>query len=173
LIQEIGILELEVVYLEQYLLSLYRKRFDQQISPKERRLELASDTIQLKSAVPSNDAISCKEISVVNCSKVISPRNSAVFRLKECNNQLESETVLDSSIHRCHSALSQRTVCSIEASPGNIETKAVVDSYHSLPLSMLEVGIMKTRKLVTSFYFLCSLSNILLPNFISTASSVS
>ncbi|CAJ1933443.1 unnamed protein product [Sphenostylis stenocarpa] len=141
LIKEIGILELEVVYLEQYLLSLYRKRFDQQISslsPKERRLELASDTNQETSAVPTNDAISDKEISVVHCSNVISPRNSAGFRLKERNNQLESETVLDSSIHRCHSALSQRTVCSIEASPGNIETKAVVDSYHSLPLSMLE-----------------------------------
>ncbi|BAT90893.1 hypothetical protein VIGAN_06218500 [Vigna angularis var. angularis] len=141
LIQEIGILELEVVYLEQYLLSLYRKRFDQQISslsPKERRLELASDTNKVISAVPSNGAISDKEISVVNCSNVISPRNSVGFRLKECNNQLESETVLDSSIHRCHSALSQRTACSIEASPGNIETKAVVDSYHSLPLSMLE-----------------------------------
>ncbi|ESW03866.1 hypothetical protein PHAVU_011G048300 [Phaseolus vulgaris] len=141
LIQEIGILELEVVYLEQYLLSLYRKRFDQQtspLSPKERRLELASDTNKVKSAVPRNDAISDKEISVVNCSNVISPRNSAGFHLKECNNQLELETVLDSSIHRCHSALSQRTVCSIEASPGNIETKAVVDSYRSLPLSMLE-----------------------------------
>ncbi|XP_020217722.1 uncharacterized protein LOC109801134 isoform X1 [Cajanus cajan] len=141
LIKEIGILELEVVYLEQYLLSLYRKRFDQQISSlstKERRLELASDTNQGTSAVPDNDAISDKEISVVHCSNVISPRNSAGFQLKECSNQLESETVLDSSIHRCHSAISQRAVCSIEASPGNIETKAVVDSYHSLPLSMLE-----------------------------------
>lgn len=154
---------------------MYRKRFDQQISslsPKERRLELTSDTNKVKSAVPSNGAISDKEISVVNCSNVISPRNSVGFRLKECNNQLESETVLDSSIHRCHSALSQRTACSIEASPGNIETKAVVDSYHSLPLSMLEVSIMKTRKLVTSFYLYAAFSNIRLPNFISTANSV-
>ncbi|KAL2328923.1 hypothetical protein Fmac_022350 [Flemingia macrophylla] len=188
LIKEIGILELEVVYLEQYVLSLYRKIFDQQISSlstKERRLELASDTNQGISAispistrerrceiasdtnrgtsaisslstrerrlgiasdtnqgtsdVPGNDTTSDKEISVVHCSDVISPRNSAGFQLKECNNhQLQSETVLDSSIHRCHSALSQQTVCSIEASPGNIETKAVVESYHSLPLSMLE-----------------------------------
>lgn len=135
-------------------------------------MELTSDTNKVKSAVPSNGAISDKEISVVNCSNVISPRNSVGFRLKECNNQLESETVLDSSIHRCHSALSQRTACSIEASPGNIETKAVVDSYHSLPLSMLEVSIMKTRKLVTSFYLYAAFSNIRLPNFISTANSV-
>ena len=32
LIKEIAVLELEVVYLEQYLLSLYRKAFDQQVS---------------------------------------------------------------------------------------------------------------------------------------------
>ncbi|KAG4988430.1 hypothetical protein JHK85_031413 [Glycine max] len=149
LIKEIGILELEVVHLEQYLLSLYRKRFDQQISTlstKERRLELASDTNQGTSAVPGNDAISDKEISVVHCSNVISPRNSSGFKLKECNNQLGAETGLDSSIHRCHSTLSQRTTCSIEASPGNIETKAVVDSYHSLPLSMLEVKYNENQK---------------------------
>ncbi|XP_027355352.1 uncharacterized protein LOC113865166 [Abrus precatorius] len=140
LIKEIGILELEVVYLEQYLLSLYRKRFDQQISSlstKERRLDLASDINQGTSTAPGSGAIYDKEISVVHSSHHISPSNSADFQIKECNNQLEPETVLDSSIHRCHSALSQQTTCSIEASPVNIETKAL-DSYHSLPLSMLE-----------------------------------
>ncbi|KAJ1410428.1 Ternary complex factor MIP1, leucine-zipper [Sesbania bispinosa] len=140
LIKEIGILELEVVYLEQYLLSLYRKRFDEQISSlstKERRLELASDIDKGTSAAPSNDAVSDKEICVMHSNHLISPSNSAGLQLKECNNQLEPETVLDSSIHRCHSALSQQTACSIEASPVNIKTKAV-ECYHSLPLSMLE-----------------------------------
>ncbi|KAK7312364.1 hypothetical protein VNO77_36162 [Canavalia gladiata] len=141
LIKEIGILELEVVYLEQYLLSLYRKRFDNQISSlstKERRLELASDSSnQGTSAVPGNGTIRDKEISVVHSSHLIPPSDSAGIQLKICNNQLEHETALDSSIHRCHSALSQQTACSIEDSPVNVEAKAV-DSYHSLPLSMLE-----------------------------------
>ncbi|XP_061358775.1 uncharacterized protein LOC133302936 [Gastrolobium bilobum] len=140
LIKEIGILELEVMYLEQYLLSLYRRRFDQQISSlstKERRLELASDTNTRTSAVSGNGAISDKEISALHSGHLIPPSNSAGFQLKECNNQLGPETVLESSIHRCYSALSQRTACSIEASPVDIKTKAV-DSYHSLPLSMLE-----------------------------------
>ncbi|KAK7257918.1 hypothetical protein RIF29_32239 [Crotalaria pallida] len=141
LIKEIGILELEVMYLEQYLLSLYRKRYDQQIlSPttEERRLEFDSDTSKETSAVPGKDAVSDKEISVLHASHLISHRNSAGFQLKECNNRLEPESVLDSSIHRCYSELSQRTVCSIDASsPVNIKTKAV-DYYHSLPLSMLE-----------------------------------
>ncbi|XP_012573235.1 uncharacterized protein [Cicer arietinum] len=135
LIKEIGILELEVMYLEQYLLSLYRKRFDEHISflsTKERRLELASRVNKGTSVVPVSGAISEKEISVPRLSS-----NLGGFQLKECRNHLEPESVLDSGIHRCYSALSQQTACSIEASPENIKTKAA-ESYHSLPLSMLE-----------------------------------
>ncbi|KAE9620409.1 putative ternary complex factor MIP1, leucine-zipper [Lupinus albus] len=141
LIMEIGILELEVVYLEQHLLSLYRKRFDQQISPlttKETILESSSDTMRKTSAVPGEGANSNAETSFQHSSNLISHSNSADFQIKECNNLLKQETVLDSSIIRCHSELSHRTVCSIEASsPVNIKSKTV-DNYHSLPLSMLE-----------------------------------
>lgn len=156
LIKEIGILELEVVYLEQYLLSLYRKRFNEHISSlstKERRLESASyinkstsalsgndsipDIHKGASVVPPSGALSDKEISVPCSSDIISTSDLGGFQLKEYNNQLEPESVLDSSIHRCYSALSQQTACSIEASSENIKTKAA-DSYHSLPLFMLE-----------------------------------
>ncbi|CAL0304217.1 unnamed protein product [Lupinus luteus] len=142
LIKEIGILELEVVYLEQYLLTLYRKRFDQQISSlttEERRSEIASDTNKGISAVPGKGAVYDKEISVPHSSHLISHINSDDFHLKECNDELELESFLDSSIYRCHSELSQRTVCSIEDSSVTIKTKAV-DYYHSLPLSMLELA---------------------------------
>ncbi|KAE9616533.1 putative ternary complex factor MIP1, leucine-zipper [Lupinus albus] len=142
LIKEIGILELEVVYLEQYLLTLYRKIFDQQISSlttEERRSEIASDTNKGTSAVPGKGAVYDKEISVLHSSHLISHSNSADFQLKECNDQMELESVLDSCVYRCHSELSQRTVCSIEDSSVNIKTKAV-DYYHSLPLSMLELA---------------------------------
>ncbi|GAU15718.1 hypothetical protein TSUD_89420 [Trifolium subterraneum] len=166
LIKEIGILELEVMYLEQYLLSLYRKRFDEHISSlstKERRLESASYIKKSISALSCNDsilekqrrlelathitkgasvvnvsgAISDREISVSHSSDNISTSNLGGFQLKECINQLDPESVLDSSIHRCYSALSQQTVCSIEASSEDIRTKAA-ESYHSLPLFMLE-----------------------------------
>ncbi|KAK4284616.1 hypothetical protein QN277_001422 [Acacia crassicarpa] len=135
LIKEIGVLELEVVYLEQYLLSLYRKRFDHQVlslSAKERRLETDSDTKKGSSSINGNGTITGKEISVFH-NNLLSPRNSVGFPLKECNKQLEPETVLDSSIHRSHSTLSQQSVCSIETS----QAKAL-DTFHSLPLSMLE-----------------------------------
>ncbi|XP_054787849.1 uncharacterized protein LOC129293767 isoform X2 [Prosopis cineraria] len=135
LIKEIGVLELEVVYLEQYLLSLYRKRFDHQIlslSAKERRLETDSDTKKGSSLVNRKGTITGKEISVP-CNNLPSPRNSVGFPLKECKKQLEPEAVLDLSIHRSHSTLSQQSVCSIEIS----QAKAL-DTFHSLPLSMLE-----------------------------------
>lgn len=138
------------MYLEQYLLSLYRKRFDEQISSlstKERRLELASDINKGTSALPDSGAISDKEISVMHSS-----RNSGGFQLKECINQLEPESVLDSSIHRCYSALSQQTACSIDISSENIKTKAA-ETYHSLPLSMLEVSIKKTAEKWLHAYF--------------------
>ncbi|KAF7810949.1 protein kinase [Senna tora] len=137
LIKEIGVLELEVVYLEQYLLSLYRKRFDHQVlSAKERRLDIALDSNEGSSSITgkSTNTISEKDIGVTHYSSLISPRNSVG---KECKKQLEPEAVLDSSIHRSHSTLSQRSVCTIETSPAKIQAKAV-DSFHSLPLSMLE-----------------------------------
>ncbi|PNY08748.1 hypothetical protein L195_g005280 [Trifolium pratense] len=166
LIKEIGILELEVKYLERYLLSLYRKRFDEHISSlstkerrleaasyinkstsalscndsildKQRRMELASHINKVASVVPDSGAISDKEMSISYSSDNISTSNLGGFQLKECNNQLEPESVLDSSIHRCYSALSQQTACSIEASSEDIRTKAA-ESYHSLPLFMLE-----------------------------------
>ena len=159
------------MYLEQYLLSLYRKRFNEHISSlstKERRLESASyinkstsalsdndsipDIHKGASVVPPSGALSDREISVPCSSDIISTSDSGGFQLKEYNNQLEPESVLDSSIHRCYSALSQQTACSIEASSENIKTKAV-DSYHSLPLFMLEVST-KTRELVTSLCFI-------------------
>ncbi|KAI4295571.1 hypothetical protein L6164_035604 [Bauhinia variegata] len=142
LIKEIGVLELQVVYLEQYLLSLYRQRFGQQISSisdNDRRLKSVSDVNQGTCAVPGrdNNNVSENEISVKPTDHVSSPRNSA----KECNNQLEPETVLDSSIHRSHSTLSQRSVCLIETS--SMKAKAA-DSYHSLPLSVLETRMANT-----------------------------
>ncbi|KAK2435555.1 hypothetical protein QL285_020603 [Trifolium repens] len=166
LIKEIGILELEVMYLEQYLLSLYRKRFDEHISSlstkerrlesasyinkstsalscngsildKQRRSELASHINKVASVVPVSGAISDREVSVPCSSDTVSTSSLGGFQLKECINQLEPESVLDSSIHRCYSALSQQTACSIEASSEDNRTKAA-ESYHSLPLFMLE-----------------------------------
>ncbi|CAB4290284.1 unnamed protein product [Prunus armeniaca] len=116
-IKEIAVLELEVVYLERYLLSLYRKTFDQQISSE-------------LSVAPGQD---------------------------ECNDIVEQQKLLDSSIHRTCSSLSQRSTCSTRTSPRTKSRAKAVDSYHSLPFSMLEqaqsatTNVYPTEQLETYF----------------------
>lgn len=119
-------LELEVVYLERYLLSLYRKTFDQQISSE---LSVAPG----QAVTPENSN------TVTYSDDLMSPRNSIVKPLKECNDIVEQQQLLDSSIHRTYSSLSQRSTCSTRTSPRMKSRAKAVDSYHSLPFSMLEV----------------------------------
>lgn len=126
LIKEIAVLELEVANLEKYLLSLYRETFD-------RRCNFQTETLAPErkfSEVSISDYFPQKENTVVETS--ISGN-----AMKEISNVVqEPEKVLDSSIHRSHSSLSQR---SFRASPRLKSVAKAVDSFHSLPLSMLEV----------------------------------
>lgn len=124
LIKDIAVLEYEVSHLEQYLLSLYRKAFDQQIScpsplkndeslksplmtPRGKYLETSRADISLK---PDED-----------------PKHTIA----------EVDTHLDSNVQRCHSSLSQRSILSTET-PTETLGKAL-RACHSQPLSMTEV----------------------------------
>lgn len=137
LMKEIAVLELEVVYMERYLLSLYRQTFDQQASSlstkderEDERFKMSSDAHRgMFPAVPRNHIVSVKDNSTDNASHLTS-------LTKECNGTWGLEKLLDSSIHRCHSSISQR---SIGTSPPTRSIVRAIDSYHSLPLSMLEV----------------------------------
>ncbi|XP_030486551.1 uncharacterized protein LOC115703172 isoform X2 [Cannabis sativa] len=140
LIKEITVLELEIQYLERHLLSLYRKTFDQKVlsvSTVNGRLNSVLSTEKgISSEASSQDIIPQKETSVIYSGSSVSPRFS-LGNSQECVDAWEPEKLLDSSIHRSHSSLSQRSACSFRASPRKFLNKAV-DSYHSLPLSMLE-----------------------------------
>lgn len=142
LIKEIAVLELEIVYLERYLLSLYRNTFYEQmpsVSTMDGRLSSAMVTHkEISAEAPGQDIMPEKEKSVTQSGNHIS-QNSLRNRLKECNDNWEPEKLLDSSIHRSHSSLSQRSACSFRTSPPKESLNKAVDSYHSLPLSMLEV----------------------------------
>ncbi|BBH09461.1 Protein of unknown function D [Prunus dulcis] len=143
-IKEIAVLELEVVYLERYLLSLYRKTFDQQISSE-------------LSVAPGQDVTPENSNTVTYSDDLMSPRNSIVKPLKECNDIVEQQKLLDSSIHRTYSSLSQRSTCSTRTSPRTKSRAKAVDSYHSLPFSMLEqaqsatTNVYPTEQLETYF----------------------
>ncbi|XVF15680.1 hypothetical protein REPUB_Repub09cG0176000 [Reevesia pubescens] len=130
LIKEIAVLELEVVYLEQYLLSLYRKAFDQQvssISPSKRdeRLKSPVDTPRGRFS----------EVSIPdNASKVENSALQSGYRdnsWKEPNG-IGQEKVLDSGVHRCHSSLSQHSVFSSRTSPPETFSKANASNVISL-----------------------------------------
>ncbi|KAA8547294.1 hypothetical protein F0562_003842 [Nyssa sinensis] len=139
LIKEIAVLELEVVHLEQYLLSLYRKAFDQQISSsspsaKDERLKSPTNTLKGRHlAVSRSDVISMRENSTVHssCQLLSNPLN-------ESNTRGGEEKLLDYGVHRCHSSLSQRSALSNRTSPPVESLDKAVRACHSQPLSMME-----------------------------------
>ncbi|CAI9765534.1 unnamed protein product [Fraxinus pennsylvanica] len=133
LIKEIAVLELEVAYLEKYLLSMYRRIFSKRLSTlptMDERGSANSETPKwmlpefFKPSLPPS-----KESSVT----FVPPQDSA----NKCNDILGAETLVDSGIGRSQSSLSQRSTCAFRTSPSQAVAEAV-DLHHSLPLSMLE-----------------------------------
>ncbi|KAM7506942.1 hypothetical protein LguiA_017395 [Lonicera macranthoides] len=134
LIREIAILEFEVGHLEQYLLSLYRQAFDQQISAtKDERIKSPLTTPREKDGnIPRADIMSKGENPVVEADY-----ESLANPCKESNGVGE-EGLLDSGIHRCYSSLSQCAVLSARASPPAEPLDKALRACHSQPLSMIE-----------------------------------
>lgn len=127
-------LELEVVHLEQYLLTLYRKAFDQQTSlyssNKEERLTPLTTPNRMFAEVSRPD--------ITFSSK---GENSAFQpTLQSLSNGIEEKNS-DSSVLRCHSSLSNRSAFSIRTSPPAEALSKTVRACHSQPLSMMEVNI--------------------------------
>lgn len=158
LIKDIAVLELEVAYLEKYLLSMYRKNFDKRFSSLKTideslkptavaHKEMFSDLIQ------EHDVMSEKGNLAIQSSEPVSSRYSIGNPSIECNDHVwGTEKLLDSSIYRSHSSLSQRSAYSV-TSPQKAVAKAV-GLYHSLPLSMLEVIELMAVKVSYPFLFL-------------------
>ncbi|KAI7738899.1 hypothetical protein M8C21_009855 [Ambrosia artemisiifolia] len=120
LIKDIAVLEYEVSHLEQYLLSLYRKAFDQQIpcaSPLRNNEPLKSPLM-----TPTG------KYSETSKSK---PDKGIIGQEED-----EDDIVLDSNVQRCHSSLSQHSLLSAET-PTETLGKAL-RACHSQPLSMME-----------------------------------
>ncbi|CAK7339484.1 unnamed protein product [Dovyalis caffra] len=138
LIKEIAVLELEVVYLEQYLLSLYRKAFDQQTSPVSPSnhvpsLKIPVTTPRRRLFDASRPDTSKKETSATQTSY-----QSHDNTWKQTNGIGGEDKLLDSGVHRCHSSLSQRSAFSNRTSPPAESFGRAVRACHSQPLSMME-----------------------------------
>ncbi|XVE87234.1 hypothetical protein DITRI_Ditri18aG0100200 [Diplodiscus trichospermus] len=136
LIKEIAVLELEVIYLEQYLLSLYRKAFDQQvssISPSKRdeRLKSQVDTPRGRfSEVSRPDDASKVENSSIQSGYLDTSWKGP--------SGMGEEKLLDSGVHRCHSSLSQHSMFSHRTSPPAETLAKAIRACHSQPLSLME-----------------------------------
>ncbi|OVA18623.1 protein of unknown function DUF547 [Macleaya cordata] len=142
LIKEIAVLELEVVYLEQYLLSLYRRAFDRKtssVSPSIMNERVKSPPVTEKRMIPEDTGLHVtakREHSVVQFSQLV-PQDLLVSPRKELNTNMVNDKLLDSGIHRCHSALSQRSTFS-NRTPTMENLARAVRSCHSQPLSYME-----------------------------------
>ncbi|KAL2662692.1 hypothetical protein AAZV13_02G054900 [Glycine max] len=175
LIKEIAVLELEVVYLEQYLLSLYRKAFDQQLpsvapftkeekvksppsTPRARLVEVSKPEVLTKrgsSAVQSID----HELDTLQ--KEYSGYEHETLR-KEYNVHQPEGKRLDSSVYRCHSSLSQCTTFTtrVSAPAAEVLTESL-RTCHSQPLSMMEYA-----QNVDASSRIISLADILVPEYL-------
>ncbi|KAK9077297.1 hypothetical protein SSX86_005634 [Deinandra increscens subsp. villosa] len=124
LIKEISILEFEVKHLEKYLLSLYRKTFQK----KHQSLS----TTETKSRL--NSALKEQQLLPGNSANFMPARTSTDNPPKEFGSILESQPMEDSNVNRSHSSLSYRTP------PLYMAANQAFESYHSLPLGMLELA---------------------------------
>ncbi|KAL8060490.1 hypothetical protein ABFX02_02G027600 [Erythranthe guttata] len=114
LIKEIAELENEVVYLEKYLLSMYRRNFAKRLS-------------NLRTALNQNEARSLELLKQEELSQPLQNYNNATT--------MGTESPVDTGIFRSLSSLSHRSACSFRASPPFTEP---FDSYHSLPLQRIK-----------------------------------
>ncbi|RWR95659.1 putative electron transporter [Cinnamomum micranthum f. kanehirae] len=152
LIKEIAVLELEVMFLEQNLLSLYRKAFDQHISslsPSNNHERLRSPSIPKEEQIPKEgqflkvagiDKTSKRENPAVQVqsSRVLLPRDPVIRSTKESNSIGAIEKLIDPGVQRSHSSLSHRSICSIKNSPPVDYMDKSLRAFHSQPLSWLE-----------------------------------
>ncbi|KAL0377806.1 UNVERIFIED_CONTAM: hypothetical protein Sradi_3086100 [Sesamum radiatum] len=137
LIKEIAVLELEVGHLEQYLLSLYRKAFDQQIcslSPSKK-----DEVLKCPLATPRRRRLDFSRSDITSARESAPEAETQTLSnsTKEPNG-LSEEKLVDSGVQRSHSSLSQRSVLVNRTSPPEEALGKAVRACHSQPLSMME-----------------------------------
>lgn len=142
LIKEIAVLELEVMYLEQHLLSLYRKAFDQHISslsPSNNDEKLRTEGQFLKVAGIDKTLKRENPAVQVQPTRLLLPRDPVIRSTKESNSIGAIEKLIDPGVQRSHSSLSHRSICSIKTSSPTDYVDKSLRAFHSQPLSWLEV----------------------------------
>lgn len=131
LIREIATLELEVVHLEQYLLSLYRKAFDGQSST------VSTSAKDENSKLPSTPRGRAMEAPLPSafpsaCQSLENPR-------KDYSDIGRDEKLLVSNYHRSQSSLTTVNAASLDEVSTSVESlDRTLRACHSQPVSMME-----------------------------------
>ncbi|XP_072986212.1 uncharacterized protein [Typha latifolia] len=151
LIKEIAVLELEVTHLEQYLLSLYRKAFDQQRTTLsssggellEEPLSSQSGQFQqtAKSTIPSKRGL-------VDTSHLKLPKKYT-DPVIDSSPVIFQEKLQGPGVHRSHSILSQRVVCSDRISPTEESLARALRACHSRSISFHEEAEIATSGVIS------------------------
>ncbi|XP_074568768.1 uncharacterized protein LOC141825279 [Curcuma longa] len=127
LIREIAILELEVMHMEQYLLSLYRKAFNQPTTTLSSQSELLHESAKHKIlSTKGNLRVQLSQSEVTQKWNASSVNDD--FELK-CHDKF-----LDPGVYCSHSSLSHRAISSARISPSEDSLARALDSFHSQPL---------------------------------------
>ncbi|XP_011085530.1 uncharacterized protein LOC105167480 isoform X1 [Sesamum indicum] len=139
LLKEIAVLELEVGHLEKYLLSLYRKAFDQRISslsPSKKDEEFESPF-----ANPSRQCLGSSRSDMNTVREKFAPEVETRIMTgssEEANGPSE-EKLIDSVAQHSHSSLSQLSVPANRTSlPAHASGQPVLRACQSQPSSMME-----------------------------------
>ncbi|ONK74596.1 uncharacterized protein A4U43_C03F8120 [Asparagus officinalis] len=148
LIKEIAVLEVEVVYLEQYLLSLYRRAFDQQIStlsPTTPKEKARCPPTSLQRKLFHEDSNIDTSSDRAKLSQMPKLRKPVVEQVDDpC-----SEKLTGPGVHRCQSALSHRAVYSARISPSEDSLARALQTCHSQPLNFIEDGHCSTSGVIS------------------------
>ncbi|CAA6657722.1 unnamed protein product [Spirodela intermedia] len=149
LIREIAVLEVEVRYLEQYLLSLYRKAFGEQassLSPSrvgersEPSADAAQSVVAPHGAAGSENPPKQGNSSDRAAAPAPPPWKQAGDSGREGPFSGCPRKLTGPGAHRSHSALSQRSICSGRGSPQAENLARALRECHSQPLSSLDPG---------------------------------
>jgi Leucine-zipper of ternary complex factor MIP1 len=140
LIKDITVLELEVMYLEQHLLSMYRKTFMQQIPNLPLRASHVCLNPLLTSSQLTSDASSTiKQTKYVQPNKMTLPRKLDTGPLNGPTTSVSKRPLeKHEDLGRSHSSLLHRSVGSARVSPAEKSLRALKPCYTS-PLTFQEV----------------------------------
>ncbi|XP_008643860.1 ternary complex factor MIP1 isoform X3 [Zea mays] len=151
LIREIATLELEVKNMEQYLLTLYRKAFEQQapaLSPPDCR-EASKPSVSSRFGQLRETPVAAKSCksgggdAALRTSYPPPAHKKLNDPLADCCTSARSHRAVDSDVLRCQSALSYRGVCSSRVLPSEEDDDSLaraLRSCHSQPFSFAEEG---------------------------------